>query len=548
MDKKTLIAITLSFLIFLGWQKLVIEPRYPKPAPAAVEALKADAKTDPKAAAKAAPKEASKAAQATAASQGFMPFGEQPKQSPVSKNVVLKSGPATVSNEEKLVSHWKLESYRKTRMKDSDPVDLSVLNANSFGDPKLSSQGEIAFDAKEYAYLNKVWGRVTQTGPNDATWTYEDAKVKLVRTWTVNPQNYFIQGKITAEFKADRPNFLFVSLEQTGGKDDEEAQDRNLFYWGKSLEKVAAAESMDLKDVEAPVKWIGVGSRYFMMALIPDAGAPEAKGLIQPLGPWKARTSLVFPMTSNKIEVPMKIFFGPKDLSVLRSVDATLDHTVDFGWFTVFAYPMLELMKFLNVYLKNWGLAIIVLTLLIKIVTYPLNYKSLKSAKEMQKIQPEINRLKERYGDNKEALNREMLTLMKTHGYNPAAGCLPILIQMPVFFALYRVLYSSIELYQAPFAFWIHDLSAKDPYYVTPVLLTAVMFVQQKLTPSTATDPMQAKMLQYMPVIFGFFMISLPSGLTLYMLVNALASIAQQAILNRKFANEGPRPAVITVK
>lgn len=542
MERKTLLAITLSFLIFLGWQKFVIEPRYPKAPPAPAASAEKTAATQSGAQKAQAP------VTTATQQQGFMPFGYQPKQEPVSKSIALKAGKASLSNEEKLVSQWRLDSYRKTRSKDSDPVDLSVLNAMGTVDGKHAAQGDLAFDLKEFAYLNKAWGRVTQTGANDATWTFEDQNVKLVRTWTANADQSFIQAKITAEFKNQKPGFLFLSLEQTGSKDDEEAQDRNLFYWDKGLEKVASSEAADLKDIAAPVKWIGVGSRYFLMTLIPESGAPEAKGLIQPLGPWKARASLVFPVTSNKIEIPFKIFFGPKDLSVLRAVDGTLDHTVDFGWFTVFAYPMLELMKFLNRYLQNWGLAIIALTLLIKIATYPLNYKSLKSAKEMQKIQPEINRLKERYGDNKEALNREMMNLMKTHGYNPAAGCLPILVQMPVFFALYRVLYSSIELYQAPFAFWIHDLSAKDPYYVTPVLLTAVMFVQQKLTPTTATDPMQAKMLQYMPVIFGFFMISLPSGLTLYMLVNAIASIVQQMILNRKFANEGPRPAVITVK
>jgi YidC/Oxa1 family membrane protein insertase len=155
--------------------------------------------------------------------------------------------------------------------------------------------------------------------------------------------------------------------------------------------------------------------------------------------------------------------------------------------------------------------------------------------KEMARIQPQLARLREKYKDDREALNREMLTLMRSHGYNPMAGCLPILIQMPIFFALYRVLYSSMELYQAPFAFWIKDLSLHDPFYVTPVLLSLSMFLQQKLTPNTATDPAQQKMLQFMPLIFGAFMLALPSGLTIYMLVNALVSIVQQSFLNKKF-------------
>jgi YidC/Oxa1 family membrane protein insertase len=215
-------------------------------------------------------------------------------------------------------------------------------------------------------------------------------------------------------------------------------------------------------------------------------------------------------------------------------VEPTLDHVVDFGWFTVFAYPLIKVLKWLYQFVQNYGVAIILLTLLLKVLTYPLTYKSMKSMKNMAKLQPQLQKIRDKYKDDREALNREMLTLMKNHGYNPMAGCLPMLVQMPIFFALYRVLYSSIELYHAPFAFWIHDLSSRDPFYVTPVLLSLTMFVQQKLTPNTATDPAQAKMMQLMPLIFGAFMLTLPSGLTIYMLVNAIASIGQQMILNKK--------------
>jgi YidC/Oxa1 family membrane protein insertase len=159
----------------------------------------------------------------------------------------------------------------------------------------------------------------------------------------------------------------------------------------------------------------------------------------------------------------------------------------------------------------------------------------MKSMKQVAKVQPQIQKLKEKYKDKPEEMNKEMLKLMRTQGYNPVAGCLPILIQMPVFFALYRVLYQSFELYQAPFFGWIHDLSLKDPFYVTPLLLVVTMYFQQKLTPVSATmDPMQQKMMQFMPVVFGLMMLTLPSGLTIYMLTNALASIVLQIYLNKK--------------
>lgn len=221
-------------------------------------------------------------------------------------------------------------------------------------------------------------------------------------------------------------------------------------------------------------------------------------------------------------------------MDIMKTVEPALEPTIDFGMFTVFAYPILKFMKWLHEVFGNWGIAIILLTLVIKIITFPLTYKSMKSMKKMAVLQPQIKALQEKYKDDKQTLNQEMISFMRTQGYNPLSGCLPILIQMPVFFALYQVLYSSIELYQAPFYGWIHDLSVKDPFYITPVLLTGLMYLQQKLTPSTITDPMQAKMMQWMPVMFGLLMINLPAGLTIYMLVNAGASIIQQFWINKK--------------
>jgi YidC/Oxa1 family membrane protein insertase len=215
-------------------------------------------------------------------------------------------------------------------------------------------------------------------------------------------------------------------------------------------------------------------------------------------------------------------------------VEPTLDQTVDFGWFTVVAYPLLRLMNWLFGFFQNYGVAIILLTVLVKLITLPLTYKSMKNMKEMARLQPQLKKIQDKHKDDREALQREMMSFMKTHKYNPMAGCWPMLIQMPIFFALYRVLYSSVELYQAPFAFWLKDLSLKDPYYVMPVLVTITWFFQQKLTPQTTTDPVQKRMMQFMPVIFGIFMISLPSGLGIYFLVNAILSIVQQVVFNKK--------------
>jgi YidC/Oxa1 family membrane protein insertase len=225
-------------------------------------------------------------------------------------------------------------------------------------------------------------------------------------------------------------------------------------------------------------------------------------------------------------------------MTALTKVDPILSDAINFGWTSFIAIPLLSGLKWLYANLpgpiKNYGLAIILLTFLIKMLLFPLMYKSMTSMAKMSKLQPQMNALREKHKDNKEKLNQEMMTFMKTNGYNPISGCLPILLQMPIFFALYRVLFNSMELYHAPFAGWIHDLSSPDPFYVTPILLCGLMFLQQKLSPNTAADPAQQKMLQIMPVMFGAFMLMLPSGLTIYMVVNSAVSISQQYYLNRK--------------
>jgi YidC/Oxa1 family membrane protein insertase len=245
--------------------------------------------------------------------------------------------------------------------------------------------------------------------------------------------------------------------------------------------------------------------------------------------------SLIYPVVGSAAKISTRYFYGPKDLSLLKQVGHRLEAAVDFGWFTFVAYPLLYCLKWFYKYVGNYGIAIILLTILVKILTYPLTFKSMKSMKEMQRIQPQLQKLREKYADDKEKLNREMMQLMKTNGYNPMSGCLPIFIQMPVFIALYNVLFGTIDLYGEPFFGWIQDLSAKDPYYVTPVLLSGMMFLQQKLTPNTSTDPTQQKMMMAMPVIFGVMMLWLPSGLTLYMLINSVTTIIQQLYMNRHF-------------
>ena len=203
------------------------------------------------------------------------------------------------------------------------------------------------------------------------------------------------------------------------------------------------------------------------------------------------------------------------------------------GWFSAVAKPLLTALKFFYRYVHNYGIAIIIVTVIIKILFYPLTYKSYKSMKEMQKIQPKMAELKEKYKNDRDAMNKAVMELYKTHKVNPLGGCLPMLVQMPIFVALYRALMYSIELRHAPFMLWIQDLSTKDPYYVTPIIMGATMFIQQKMTPATGMDPAQAKMMLALPVVFTVMFLNMPAGLVLYWLVNNILTIAQQMYINK---------------
>jgi YidC/Oxa1 family membrane protein insertase len=510
MDRKTLLTISLCFLIFALWQKFYIEPRLPQQTVVSSQGSPANPAAPPSASSQAT---LGQAAPIAVAAKQVLP-------------VNLSTGSAKVSSANQTFTGWDLKSYRLGIAPEAAAVDLkSVTNHEG--------EMEIAFELPELGYLTGVQGRIEAT-PQGVIWSYEDANLKIVRETVGSEAQAFVDVKYHLEFKAKKPSYAYISLVGRSVPDDKEAQDRSLLYWtNNSLESAILSSDVPLKEVSTPVKWVGVNSRYFLMTLV-SSGAIEPRALLQPAGAHTGRISMVFPVSGQSMTIPLRAYFGPKELNLLSSVEPSLDHAVDFGWFTAFAYPLLRVMKWFYEWVHNWGVAIILLTILVKILTFPLTYKSMKSMKQMAKLQPQLQKLREKYKDDKEALNREMLTFMRSNGYNPVSGCLPMLIQMPIFFALYRVLYSSIELYHAPFWLWIRDLSDKDPYYVTPVLLTLTMYIQQKMMPNTATDPAQQKMMQFMPIMFGAFMLTLPSGLTIYMLVNALTSIVQQIVLNRK--------------
>jgi YidC/Oxa1 family membrane protein insertase len=290
--------------------------------------------------------------------------------------------------------------------------------------------------------------------------------------------------------------------------------------------------------------WVAMLQHYFVSAWLPREKAPReyyakrlednlySVGVILPV-------AAIAPNASGNVSV--SLYAGPQEQDALKSIAPGLDLTVDYGWLTVVAAPLFWLLQFLQRWVANWGVAIILLTVLIKAVFFPLSAASYKSMAKMKLVTPRMTKLREQFGNDRARLNQAMMELYKTEKINPLGGCLPIVVQIPVFISLYWVLLASVELRHAPFYFWIHDLSAQDPYYVLPLLMMGSMVIQTKLNP-VPPDPVQAKVMMIMPFAFGVMFFFFPAGLVLYWLVNNILSIAQQWQITRMIEG-GKAPA-----
>ena len=242
-------------------------------------------------------------------------------------------------------------------------------------------------------------------------------------------------------------------------------------------------------------------------------------------------------------------YIGPKDHVTLSAIDASLTDVIEYGFFTFISRPLFNLLQFLHSLTGNWGWSIVLMTMLIRLVLFPLTYKGMVSMNKLKALSPKIKELQAKYKGDKQKLNTHMMELYKKHGANPMGGCLPMLLQIPVFFAIYRVLQNAIELKGAEWIFWVEDLAIMDPYYILPVAMGVTMFLHQRITPTNFTDPMQEKIMKFLPLIFTFFFVTFPAGLTLYWFTNNLFSIAQQYYVNSLFAkNKELSPVKVTDK
>jgi YidC/Oxa1 family membrane protein insertase len=338
-------------------------------------------------------------------------------------------------------------------------------------------------------------------------------------------------GVLSFDLVSSKP-FKYRFVLSTEQKKIETGAQRMYSYFTDSLQHIDIGED-DTKDQN--VKWAGIDFNYHFFGMYFDKPVP----LIYKSSP---DSSLTFFSNKADTKLSFHVVYVKKDYDYLATLGNNLNGTVDFGIWGFFAVWILKGLQFFYRWFPNYGISIILLTFLVRLITFPLQYKSMVSMKKLQLVQPELTKLREKYKDDPARMQKESMELFKRSGANPLGGCLPLLLQMPVFFAFYKVLNHAVELVGAPLGFWIHDLSHKDPFYILPVLMTAAMFLQQKMTPNTVTDPVQKKVMLFMPLIFGFIMKDLPSGLSLYIFVSTILGILQQVFV---FKAQKDTPAVV---
>jgi len=399
---------------------------------------------------------------------------------------------------------------------------------------------------------DKVEVRLTASAPNG---------VNVTKTYTFRRDSYLIDVAMDVRNDGKQPASPYVYFQST--HDGKGAADANklaqsfgaqsfvgfaVYSADKHFQKVHPSD-IDKAKVDAQLRadngWLAVVQHYFVSSwIVADKTQREYVFEKRPDGAYIGRVLLplgaIAPGASARTSV--ELYAGPQEDQRLQAAAPGLDLVVDYGWLTVIARPLFWLLQKFHQFTGNWGVAIILLTILIKVVFFPLSAASYKSMAKMKLITPRLTKIRETYGHDRQKMNQAMMELYKTEKINPLGGCFPILVQIPVFIALYWTLLAAIELRHAPFMLWIRDLSALDPYYVLPILMTATMVLQTRMNP-VPPDPVQAKVMQVMPFVFSIFFFFFPAGLVLYWLVNNILSILQQWQIQRMFNRDQPAHA-----
>ncbi len=539
--KRVLIAVTLSMLVLFAWNWFFPPPQQvpqQAPAPQAEQTETGVAPAPP--AAGTTVELGSGAAQSPAASQ------------PEGREILIQTPvyTAVINSDGGILTSFRLLEYKQSIEPDAMDVDLIGKRAATALPMQLLLGGK-----PQWSYSGK--DSYTLQSPEDTavlTFTGLLGEVRLTRELTFSAGSYLIKDKVTIENStANRlKGSLGFTLAGTSltAEGDRYNLTRVAAFSGGSLDEENDPDDIRKKGFvkHDRVQWGGLQSNYFLLALLPQEGRPSTDEgptfrvnmdddifvliMDEPLGAIEPSQTKTYSCS---------YFLGPKKQDALDAAPNNLAKSVDLGWFDFIAKPLLIGLEFIHSWVLNYGVAIIILTIIIKIILWPLSHKSYKSMEQMKKLQPMLAKIREKHKGDRQKMNEEMMNLYKTYKVNPAGGCLPMLLQIPVFIGLYQALLHSIELRHAAFIthlpftdmIWLADLSAKDPYYITPIVMGATMFLQQKMMPAPG-DPMQAKIMLFMPIMFTFIFLNFPSGLVIYWLANNVLSIAQQWWMLRK--------------
>ncbi len=567
-QKRLFIAIILSIVVIVGWNFFFVDTENINNQQAPIDGVTSMSVEKGKKGPEVAdfnPGKEPGASQSSGGTPSAVPYADSIKpELPDNYRTLSVSTPfynIHISEKQAAVTSLTLKNYRETVDMDSAQKQMvpRKLNTDLFAldmeEKSIPGLGDAVFRAE------------TESTELDIT----DAEKKIVFSWTSAqgiivekiftffPSSYLIGYEIVLKNGSGMPikDSLEILLPFFVNKDDKAASRFGsygpiAFLNGKLLE-IKPDKIEDKNNFQGTIDWVGTTGRYFMTNLVPRTPA-EATWKLAYTGDMVS-SRYIQSMTrldpGKQITYAFDCYIGPKSLKVLSSFDNTLKKAINFGWFDVLAKPCLIAMNLIHDIIPNYGVAIILLTIFIKLIFWPLGTKSYKSMGDMKKLQPLMMEIREKYKNDKQKMNQEVMALYKTYKVNPMSGCLPMLVQMPIFFALYRMLYQAIELRHAPFAGWIHDLAAPDrlfafdfsiPFMQAPygipvltIIMGATMFLQQKMSPSTG-DPTQAKMMMLMPLFMTVIFINFPAGLVLYWLVNNVLSIGQQYYIQKKLA------------
>ncbi|MFQ5839160.1 MAG: membrane protein insertase YidC [Candidatus Methylomirabilales bacterium] len=536
MQWRVLLAALLSLLILLGYQYLFAPTPRPTSSPPPKEEPVASPPLLPQIPQPITP---------PVAAQPSTPLIQAERE----KEILLETDllRVVVTNRGGAVKSWRLRAYEEAA---GEPVELVGSNGQSGPLPLAAWTA----DGEGQRGLYRIIERPTAGGPQTVLLRFQGrSRLIIEKRLTLYPSRYLADLVVRVVNPGLAPIQTDLRVQwgpglRSGSRDVAASLVAATAYVGGKRVQPTLKEPGQEHREKGSVEWAAVQDTYFAAALLSPEGSSESVLALDERGRPIAGllfSGLTIPAGGGR-EVPLGLYAGPKDLDRLGDIGRGLSALVNLGWFDFLARPALWLLKFFYRFTGNYGIAIIIITILQKVAFYPLTRKSLESMRRMQALQPKIATLKERYKNNPKKLNEETMALYKREGANPLGGCLPMLVQIPIFIALYNALSSSVELWRAPFVLWISDLSAPDtlfmielygstvPVRVLPLIMGASMYIQQKMTP-TAGDPRQAQLMLYMmPVLFTFLFWGFPSGLVLYWLGNNLLQIGQQHLMNRQ--------------